>query len=98
MQTKLPETVTATLYIHASKICIGGKYSVSVFGCDMSDTFKDIFLVGTQEVTLNVPQIDFIQAQVDCLNKQKNQISAKTQVALKSIDDQIQSLTCIEHK
>lgn len=93
MQIKLPETVTQTMFITAYKSGITGGHTIMISSTDMSDVSSDYVVLGTEEITLNVPQVNLINEKVDILNKQKAKILLDSQEAIKSIDTEIQLLT-----
>lgn len=93
MQIKLPETVTQTVFITAYKSDINGGHTIMISCTDMSNVSSDYVVLGTEEITLNVPQVNFINEKVEKLNKQKTKIIIESQEAIKSIDSEIQLLT-----
>lgn|GEM_PF-1706987 len=97
MQTQLPETVTQTFYIMAYSIG-GGEYSITVSSVDLSVPPTNYILLGTEEITFKIPQVDFNKARIEALNNEKSAILANSQIAVNKIDEKIQLLTCIEHK
>lgn len=93
MKTELPETVTATLHISICRFT-GDAVLTSYESADNA-------LLGTAEVTVDVPQltqVEINQNKINALQAQADELTAKTSERLKEISDQIQQLTCIEHK
>lgn len=89
---ELPKTIDADLFIIISP------YGVpSIATADMSDF--GYTTIGKQSITLDVPQnVDINSLKIGSLTMRKNNLMAEYQRNIEEIDDQIQSLLCIESK
>lgn len=89
-----------TLYI-VKDIGQYGNGSVSVQGFDMSKPIgsrpSDYVLLGTQEVEIDVPDVDTTQIQIDALNEQIKTERAESQSRVNILLDRISKLQCITH-
>jgi hypothetical protein len=94
----MKHTFTNELYVQAQKDYLGN-ISVVMNVCDMSQ-YGYVHIDKVQVTTdYDVPDdFNFTQAEIDCLVKQKQKIQADTNVAIMRIDEQIQSLRCLEYK
>lgn len=88
---KLPDTITQTLYI------VLPPYSEKpmILTSDMAE--YGYAVLGTEEITLAVPQIDPRAQFIDALEKKAESIKAETQVKLNRISDEIRRLQALEH-
>ncbi|CAI1688628.1 hypothetical protein [Serratia fonticola] len=98
MQSKLPETITMDVFILARRHPWEDEYTVTFGDSDFSEHIKEYTLLGKESITLNVPQIDMAQAEIAKLRKRRERILAEVEIQKQAIDDQIQSLLCIEQK
>lgn len=89
---------TCEMYVQASKDFLGN-ISVNMHTCDMSE-YGYIHIEKIQVTAeYDLPDdFNFTQAEIDSLIKQKQKIQAEAQVQITRIDEQIQSLQCIEYK
>ena len=84
--------------------CVGqfsdGRVSVTDF--DMSASFggrpSDYVLLGTQEVEIEIPDVDTTQIQIDALNEQIKAERAESQSRVNILLDRISKLQCITHE
>jgi hypothetical protein len=88
----LPETIDVILYIHRCQ------YTGKVLGhsCDMTP-YGDT-LLGTHTVTVPVPQVDEVAAEMASLERAADKLRAEFGQKLKVVTDRIKSLQAIEHK
>ena len=98
MQTKLPLTATRMIFIMAYKEKWNDDYSILFSGTDISSIGSEYTLLGSKEVTLDVPQIDLDNGEVANLSKLKSQILADAHLKVKDIDEKIKSLKFIDTK
>ncbi|MBU9809283.1 hypothetical protein ACE2AK_04015 [Rahnella perminowiae] len=98
MQTKLPLTATRMIFIMAYKEKWNDDYSILFSGTDISSIGSEYTLLGSKEVTLDVPQIDLDNGEVANLSKLKSQILADAHLKVKDIDEKIKSLMFIDTK
>ena len=90
---KLPKTITETVHISICRFT--GDVQLTIFPP------TDSALLGTAEVTVDVPQLteqQINQNRINALTAQADELKAKTSARLKEISDQINQLKCIEHK
>ncbi len=77
----------------------GGDIIISTF--DHSETYgsraPDYVLLGTQEVEVDVPDVDTTQIQIDTLNEQIKTERAESQNRVNVLLDRISKLQCIAH-
>lgn len=59
---------------------------------------SDYVLLGTQEIEVDVPDIDTTQAQIDALNEQIRTERAESQNRVNILLDRISKLQCIAHE
>lgn len=92
MQTKLPATVTATMFIFAKKDLWDDEYKIHVMSGDISGLLDGFILLGSEEVTVNVPKVDLVNGVLSFLSKQKEELLTATEIAVNDIDKEIHSL------
>lgn len=92
MQTKLPATVTATMFIFAKKDLWDDEYKIHVMSGDISGLLDGFILLGSEEITVNVPKVDLVNWALSFLNKQKEGLITTTEIAVREIDTEIHSL------
>lgn len=98
MQTKLPLMATRTIFIMAYKEEWNDEYSILFSGSDLSSIGSEYTLVGTKEVTLDIPQIDLENGEVAELSKNKSKILSDANLKVKGIEEKIKSLIYIDNK
>ena len=98
MQTKLPGSVTKKFFIFATKYEWIDEYIISVFESDISSIKPDYILIGTQEVTFEIKETDFLKSEIAGLEKAKIQLFAETSEREKYISRKIQSLLASKTK
>ena len=86
----LPETVKQKLYIHLTN-----NDRLSVDSCDM--TSVGWALLGMEEVTLKVPQVDVVSVQLSALEKAKSEVVREYETKLHQIDERIQNLRALSY-
>lgn len=98
MQTELPATVNAKVFIFAKKDVWDGEYKIHVMSGDISDLLEGYILLGSEDITVNVPKVDLVNGALSFLNKKKEELLASAELAVKDIDKEIESLTNTEPK
>jgi uncharacterized protein YPO0396 len=88
--------ITRTLYIGweaKSYMPDGGDYLIR--DCDPSAWNEDFKLLTTQQITIDVPEIDARGELVESLKRKKGKIIAKATEEATAIDEQIQTLLAL---
>lgn len=98
MQTELPATVNAKVFIFAKKDVWDGEYKLHVMSGDISGLLDGYILLGSEDITVNVPKVDLVNGALSFLNKKKEDLLANTDLATKDIDKEIHSLIHQETK
>ena len=98
MQTELPATVSAKVFIFAKKDVWDGEYKLHVMSGDISGILEGYILLGSENITVNVPKVDLVNGALSFLNKQKENLLANAELAAKDIDKEIHSLIHQEKK
>lgn len=97
----LPQTHTQGLYICARPSRRqDAPYEIRLLSYDptlSSNTFGDI-LLGTTEVTVDIPECNPVQAEIAAIKKARDQILADAQLQANQLNERIQRLLCIEHE
>ena len=86
------DTFEAEMFIHKPQY--GDGYEV--YSSDMTDA--GCILLGSQTITLNIPDTDPVQAEVDMLEKKVTSVKAKAQSEVTQLEERIQELKCLEFK
>lgn len=55
-------------------------------------------LLGTAEVTVDIPECNPVQAEIAAIEKARDQILADAQLQANQLNERIQRLLCIEHE
>ena len=96
----MKHTIKQKMFIHAVKdYSAEGSLKLNLMACDMSK--YGYILIGEVEVSVDydLPEnFNFTQAEIDALRKEQKRIQAEAQNNITRIEEQIQSLLCIEHK
>lgn len=99
---KLPKTLTKKLYICARRdICRpDSDYSLNLndFNLAGGSNPSGYILLGTTEVTVDIPECNPVQAEIEAIKKARDQILADAQLQATQLDERIQRLLCIEHE
>lgn len=93
------QTITLHMYTRTAEFYPSG--NVTVFDCDFRSTpscMKDMAWLGSQEVELDVPEVDTRQAQVEALEAEVKQERADSQVRVNLLLDRISKLQAIGHE
>lgn len=98
MQTELPATVNAKVFIFAKKDAWDGEYKIHVMSGDISDLLEGYILLGYEDITVNVPKVDLVNGALSFLNKKKESLLASAELAVKDIDKEIDTLIHTETK
>ena len=92
-------TETIEMILHVRKDDWEDEYKYSVFSSDMSACGYIPILAKEIEVTFDIPDgFDPVNAHIDTLKEEKQKIAAEAQVKMNNLEEQIQSLLCIEDK
>jgi len=97
----LPKTHTEKLYLCATRMQFSEKkYELTLLPFDptKSNNACGYILVGSAEVTVDVPECDLIQAEVAELERARDQVLADAQLKANQLNQKIQQLLCIEHQ
>lgn len=92
MQTKLPATVDSKVYIFAKKDLWDDEYKIHVMCGDISGMVDGYILLGSEDITVNVPKVDLVNGVLSFLSKQKEGLLTATEIAVNDIDKEIHSL------
>ena len=100
----LPESFTQTLFIVAERDRgYEGKpeyeYKVRLSGYNPEEgpNTMGYILLGTHTVTVDVPECNPLQGEIDALKKVRASILAEAQVKANQISERIEQLQCITH-
>ena len=86
-----------TFFLGAYKL--GGEYVYEVNPCDMTDFGTTTVETREFDISMDVPSgYDPVNGHIDALKEEKQKIAAKAQVEMNNLEEQIQSLLCIEDK
>ena len=94
----MKHTITQAMFVHAEKQYGTNGHTLSLKVCDMSE-YGYVFL-GEVEVSVDYELPDdfnFTQRQIDALRKEQKRILAESQNKVTEIEEQIQSMLCLEH-
>lgn len=92
MSNPLPESIESTLLVHIDP----HSDKPVAMTCDMTEF--GYVLLGSVTVTVPVPQVDVIEAEIASLERKADAVRAEFHRKLTAITDRIQSLRAIEHK
>ena len=84
--------IEVEIYIHAPL------YGDQFFCCTCDMAEHGYILLGSQTVTVDVPDTNPIDAELAMLNKQVAIVEKESTAKLQVLNDRINSLMCIEHK
>lgn len=92
MSNTIPKTMKVTLHFHA------GKYSdeLQIFTSDMSE--HGYPHLGTDTVIVTVPDTDPVKAEIEMLEKVRDQVRRELGDKLNNIEQRIKELAAIEYK
>jgi len=88
------KTFTQKLYIHKAPSYYEGDYIAHA--SDMSN-HGSVFL-GEQEVELNIPDTDPIEAEIQMLANEADRLETEAYAKVQNIKDRIKQLSCLEYK
>lgn len=91
---------TVTLHLYEST-CAWNQGKKDVFDVDFRKTascMEDRIWVGQTEVTIDWPEVDTTQLQIDALEAQVQKERADFQVRVNLLLERISKLKCLEHK
>jgi len=96
----MKHTIKSTMFVHAQKEYGGEEeFKLNLLSCDMSQ--YGYILIGEVEVSVDYDlpdNLNITQLEIDSLRKAQKRIQAEAQNNITRIEEQIQSLLCIEHK
>ncbi|CDL83904.1 hypothetical protein [Xenorhabdus szentirmaii] len=93
-----PKTLNVTLYVYA-KEGVDKQIEFNTLTCVSPNTIYWGALVSQYDVEIPLPSVnksDLIHAQINALEAEKEKVLANAQTEVNRIEDQIQSLLCIE--
>jgi hypothetical protein len=95
----LPKTHTQTLYICAFRSYVSDAYQVDLLTFDPTkgDNVLGRALLGTTEVTIDVPQVNMIEAELTALSEARDSILSEANRKAAVLAERIQRLRCLEH-
>ena len=92
----LPERYTCTMYvIYHTEEWRTDDQRISLWPFDTSRASDEDVLLGTVEVTFDVPQVDIVSNQVARLRQRREAVMAKATAEAAQIDRQIQELLAL---
>lgn len=97
----LPKTHTETLFICATRQrhpAPGYQLTLLPFNPTEGTNYGGYILLGSAEVTVDIPACNPLQAEVAALEKARDQILGEARQKAATINQQIQQLLCIEHQ
>ena len=89
---KLPKSVTATMYIHV----IQYSDKVQLFPFDM--TSVGYILLGTTEVTFDVPQVDLVAMEIKSIEREKAMVVKEYEEKLAMIAEELSGLRSLTYE
>lgn len=97
----LPKTHTQKVYVCATPhLYPEPGYSVSLLTFDPTAGQNQLgyILLGETEVTVDVPECNPVQAEIEAIEKTRDHILANAQIQAVQLNERIQRLLCIEHE
>lgn len=97
----LPKTHTQKLYVCATpQLFPEPGYEVSLLTFDPTAGNNPVghILLGATEVTVDVPDRNPVQAEIEAIQKARDNILASAQLQATQLNERIQRLLCIEHE
>lgn len=93
---------------HTQQMCICARadrssahgYEICLLPYDPTDGNNPLgyILVGTTEVTVDIPECNPVQAEIEAIEKARDKILADAQLQATQLNERIQRLLCIEHE
>lgn len=96
----LPKIFSKTMFIAArSQKFPEPHYELDLIGYDQTTGSNPLgyIVLGTAEVTVDIPECNPIQAEIAAIEKARDQILAAANLQAQLMNERIQSLLCIEH-
>ena len=96
----LPKTHTQTLFIAArSQKFPEPHYEIDLVSYDPTAGSNPLgnIVLGTVEVTVDIPECNPIQAEIEAIEKARDQMLAAANLQAQLMNERIQSLLCLEH-
>lgn len=97
----LPKTHTEKLFIcarHAKYPEPHYEISLTTYDPNGGSNTLGYILLGTTEVTVDIPECNPVQAEIAAIEKARDQILADAQLQANHLNARIQQLLCIEHE
>ncbi|WP_405118781.1 hypothetical protein [Pseudomonas leptonychotis] len=97
----LPKTHTEKLFICARSVKYPEPhYAIGLTTYDPSTGSNTLgyILLGATEVTVEIPECNPVQAEIEAIEKSRDQILADAQLQANQLNARIQQLLCIEHE
>lgn len=97
----LPKTHTQKLFICAEPVRFpAAGYAIRLISYDPSAGSNSLgyILLGATEVTVDIPECNPVQAEIEAIEKARDQILADAQLQATQLNERIQRLLCIEHE
>ncbi|MGQ7956473.1 hypothetical protein ACUTAF_01920 [Pseudomonas sp. SP16.1] len=96
----LPKTHTQKMFIAARRCFPTDPYEIALYGFDPSTGSNALgyIVLGTAEVTVDIPECNPVQAEIAAIEKARDQILADAQLQATQLNERIQRLLCIEHE
>jgi hypothetical protein len=97
----LPLSLTKKMFIVASRHYTNKEeYELSLVSYNPQDGTNSMgyILIGETEVTVDVPQINVINAEIEAIKKARDELLAEAQLKANNLNHRIEQLLAIEYK
>lgn len=96
----LPKVHTEKMYICARRAFSGEEYGISLTSYDPTTGSNSLgyIVLGTTEVTVDIPECNPVQAEIEAIEQARDKILADAQLQATQLNERIQRLLCIEHE
>lgn len=96
----LPLSFTKKMFIVASRSYTKEEYDLSLVSYNPQESTNPIgyILIGEAEVTVDVPQINVINAEIEAIKKARDELLAEAQLKANHLNQRIEQLLAIEYK
>jgi hypothetical protein len=91
------KTITLHMYESTGDFNVGERLVISQDWRENPNCMKDRIWLGSQDVQIDIPEIDTRQAQIDALGAQIQQERADSQIRVNRLLDRISKLQAIGH-